>query len=39
MKINYLLLIILINTSIVIGQGTQALSPTKIKVDGVAARP
>lgn len=37
MKINYLLLIILINTSIVIGQGTQALSPTKIKVDGVAA--
>ncbi len=29
MKINYLLLIILINTSIVIGQGTQALSPTK----------
>tara|TARA_A100001015_G_scaffold101561_1_gene112819 strand:- start:295 stop:1686 length:1392 start_codon:yes stop_codon:yes gene_type:complete len=37
MKINYLLLLILINTSIVIGQGTQALSPTKIKVDGVAA--
>ena len=37
MKINYLFLIILINTSIVIGQGTQALSPTKIKVDGVAA--
>ncbi len=37
MKINHLLLIILINTSIVIGQGTQALSPTKIKVDGVAA--
>jgi peptidyl-prolyl cis-trans isomerase SurA len=37
MKNNYLLLIILINTSIVIGQGTQALSPTKIKVDGVAA--
>jgi peptidyl-prolyl cis-trans isomerase SurA len=37
MKINCLLLLILINTSIVIGQGTQALSPTKIKVDGVAA--
>lgn len=37
MKINYLLLLILTNTSIVIGQGTQALSPTKIKVDGVAA--
>lgn len=37
MKINYLLLLILINFSIVIGQGTQALSPTKIKVDGVAA--
>lgn len=37
MKINYLFLFILINTSIVIGQGTQALSPTKIKVDGVAA--
>ena len=37
MKINYLFLLILINTSIVIGQGTQALSPTKIKVDGVAA--
>ena len=37
MKINHLFLIILINTSIVIGQGTQALSPTKIKVDGVAA--
>ena len=37
MKINYLLLLILTNTSIAIGQGTQALSPTKIKVDGVAA--
>lgn len=37
MKINCLLQLILINTSIVIGQGTQALSPTKIKVDGVAA--
>lgn len=37
MKINYLLLLILINTSILIGQGIQALSPTKIKVDGVAA--
>lgn len=37
MKINCLLLLILINTSIVIGQGTQALFPTKIKVDGVAA--
>ena len=37
MKINCLLLLILTNTSIVIGQGTQALSPTKIKVDGVAA--
>lgn len=37
MKINCLLLLILINTSIVIGQGKQSLSPTKIKVDGVAA--
>ena len=36
-KITYLLVIILINTSILIGQGTQAVSPTKIKVDGVAA--